>query len=59
VRVVLKAGPDRKAVEDAIRTTEFTGVTGTFKFDANGDTTNQAISAYKVTGGKWEQILKK
>ncbi len=59
VRAVLKAGPDRKAVEDAIRTTEFTGVTGTFKFDANGDTTNQAISAYKVTGGKWEQILKK
>ena len=59
VKAVLKTGPDRKKVEEAIRTMEFSGVTGTFKFDSNGDTTNQAISAYKVTAGKWEQILKK
>lgn len=59
VKAVLKTGPDRKKVEEAIRMTEFSGVTGTFRFDTNGDTTNQAISAYKVTGGKWEQILKK
>jgi branched-chain amino acid transport system substrate-binding protein len=54
---VLDAGTDRADVVKAIRTLSFDGVTGTTSFDANGDTTNQVISAYKVTGGEWKQIV--
>jgi branched-chain amino acid transport system substrate-binding protein len=56
VSVVLKAGPDKAAVAKAVREMRFEGVTGPFSFDKNGDTTNKAISAYKVVSGKWEQI---
>lgn len=56
VKAVLKAGPDREKVARAIRSTEFDGVTGRMTFDANGDTSNKAISAYKVVGGKWRPI---
>jgi hypothetical protein len=31
-------------------------VTGSTSFDANGDTTNRVISAYKVAGGAWKQL---
>jgi branched-chain amino acid transport system substrate-binding protein len=56
VKAVLKAGPDKAAVAKAVREMDFDGVSGAFSFDANGDTSNKAISAYKVVGGKWEQI---
>ncbi len=32
------------------QTKNFSGASGTFSFDANGDTTNRVISVYKVTG---------
>ena len=32
------------------QTKNFRGASGTFSFDANGDTTNRVISVYKVTG---------
>ncbi|PKQ19711.1 MAG: branched chain amino acid ABC transporter substrate-binding protein [Actinobacteria bacterium HGW-Actinobacteria-6] len=57
INAVLDAGTDRADVVKAIRTLSFDGVTGTTSFDANGDTTNQVISAYKVTGGEWKQIV--
>jgi len=54
---VLKSGAgDRAAVAAAIRGLTFEGVTGTTSFDANGDTTNKAISAYKVADGAWVQL---
>ncbi|MDO8963510.1 MAG: branched-chain amino acid ABC transporter substrate-binding protein [Coriobacteriia bacterium] len=54
---IIKAGTaDRVKVAEAIRAGSYDGVTGTTSFDANGDTTNKAISAYKVEGGKWAQI---
>jgi len=54
---VIKVGTgDRAKVAEAIRAITFDGVTGSVSFDANGDTTNKVISAYKVTGGKWVQI---
>lgn len=57
VQAVLEAGPDRAAVVDAVRNIVYDGVTGTTQFDENGDTLNQAISAYRVTGGAWEQMM--
>lgn len=56
MRAVLKAGTERGAVAKAIRSTPFDGVTGAGSFDANGDTSNKAISAYKVVKGEWQQI---
>lgn len=54
---VLKAkSMDRATIAAAIRAQSFEGVTGTTAFDANGDTTNKAISAYKVTDGSWAQV---
>jgi branched-chain amino acid transport system substrate-binding protein len=43
----------RDAVIAAVAATKTTGVTGEIAFDANGDTTNKAISLYTVSGGKW------
>ena len=58
IRGVLEAGSaDRGEVAKAIRAISYDGVTGTTAFDENGDTTNQAISAYKVTGGEWKQLV--
>ncbi|MDY0087593.1 MAG: branched-chain amino acid ABC transporter substrate-binding protein [Coriobacteriia bacterium] len=56
VKAVLQAGPERIAVIDAVRNAVHDGVTGTTEFDENGDTLNQAISAYRVTKGAWVQI---
>lgn len=55
VKAVLEAGTDRAAIAEAVRGGSFDGVTGVTEFDENGDTTNQAISWYKVTGGSWVQ----
>jgi branched-chain amino acid transport system substrate-binding protein len=56
INAVLKAGPDRAAVADAIRAGSIDGVTGTVAFDENGDNKQQVISAYRVEGGEWKQI---
>ncbi|MDI6843040.1 MAG: branched-chain amino acid ABC transporter substrate-binding protein [Anaerosomatales bacterium] len=57
IEAVLEAGPDRAAVAKAIRGLTYDGVTGTTSFDENGDTRNQVISAYRVEGGAWKQLL--
>jgi len=57
VQAVLEAGPERAGVVNAVRNIVYDGVTGTTQFDENGDTLNQAISAYRVTNGAWEQIM--
>jgi branched-chain amino acid transport system substrate-binding protein len=44
----------RDAIIAAVAATNTEGVTGAIAFDANGDTTNKAISLYVVKGGKWE-----
>lgn len=44
----------KKAVIAAVAASDFDGVTGKVQFDANGDTTNKAISVYVVDDtGKW------
>lgn len=54
---VLKAkSTDRATVAAAVRGISYEGVTGTTSFDANGDTTNKAISSYVVKGGEWVQV---
>jgi branched-chain amino acid transport system substrate-binding protein len=55
IKAAIEVGPDRAKVAAAIRGITLDGVTGKTSFDANGDTTNPAISVYKVTGGKWGQ----
>lgn len=57
IEAVLEAGADRAAVATAIRGLSYDGVTGTTSFDENGDTRNQVISAYRVEGGAWKQLL--
>ncbi|MBS3956345.1 MAG: branched-chain amino acid ABC transporter substrate-binding protein [Clostridiales bacterium] len=57
VNAVLQSSPDRAAVAEAIRAGSFDGVTGVIEFDENGDNKQQIISAYRVVGGAWEQIL--
>ena len=64
IKAVLKAAKDggldklttpsgRDAVIANVAAAKTTGVTGDIAFDANGDTTNKAISLYVVEGGKW------
>lgn len=43
----------REAVIAAVAATNMEGVTGAISFDDKGDTTNKAITTYKVTGGAW------
>lgn len=46
--------PDaRKAIIAAVAATNAEGVTGAISFDKNGDTTNKAITTYRVEGGVW------
>jgi len=40
-----------------VAATSIDGVTGKIAFDKNGDTTNKAITVYKVEGGKWVAAL--
>ena len=56
INAVVKAGPKRAAVMDAVRSGTLDGVTGVVSFDANGDNKQQVISEYKVTGGEWKQL---
>ena len=43
----------RDAIIAGVAATQTEGVTGAIAFDANGDTTNKAISLYTVADGKW------
>jgi len=43
----------KQAVIAAVAAFKGTGVTGEIAFDANGDTTNKAITLYTVKGGAW------
>lgn len=56
ISAVIEAGPDRAAVEKAVRNGTVDGVTGTIAFDKNGDNKVQVISAYQVANGEWKQI---
>ena len=50
----------RTAVINAVKNTSWDGVTGHQAFDSNGDTTNKAISIYKLaanTSGKPDWIF--
>ncbi len=47
---------DRLAVRAAVAATDYQGVLGRTRFDANGDTTNRWISIYQAKGGKWEFV---
>jgi len=49
--LILPAGRD--AIIANVAKTSTDGVTGKISFDANGDTTNKAITVYKVEGGKF------
>ncbi len=49
--VVSPAGRD--AIIAAVAKTDTEGVTGKISFDKNGDTTNKAITVYKIEGGKF------
>jgi branched-chain amino acid transport system substrate-binding protein len=53
--VVAPAG--REAVIANVAATTADGVTGKIAFDKNGDTTNKAITVYKVEAGKWVAAL--
>jgi branched-chain amino acid transport system substrate-binding protein len=54
-KVTTPAGKD--AVIAAVAATNTEGVTGAIAFDANGDTTNKAITTYQVTDGAWAPVL--
>lgn len=46
----------RQAVIDQIAKTDYNGVTGNTKFDANGDTTNKIISIYQLGSKDWDFV---
>ena len=48
----------RAAVIAAVAATNYEGITGAIAFDANGDTTNKAITLYVVKGGVWIPYVK-
>jgi branched-chain amino acid transport system substrate-binding protein len=45
--------PSRSQVIQALTTTQFQGVTGSWSFDGHGDATAPAISFYRVQHGSW------
>jgi branched-chain amino acid transport system substrate-binding protein len=53
-KVTSPAGRDE--VIKAVAAFNGEGVTGAISFDKNGDTTNKAITLYKVEGGKWVAV---
>lgn len=68
VRAVLKVAKEmgvdklgspagRDAIIAAVAATDFEGVTGQVKFDANGDTLNKAITVYRVEKGTWTPFI--
>ena len=54
-KVTSPAGRDE--IIKNVAATNLVGVTGPIAFDKNGDTTNKAITVYKVEGGKWIAAL--
>ena len=50
--------PDRRQVLDAVARSEYTGVTGTYSFDKNGDAIFPLMSVDRVVGGKWTYVSK-
>lgn len=54
-QVATPAGKD--AIIAAVAATNVEGVTGAIAFDANGDTTNKAITTYQVKGGAWTPVV--
>jgi len=53
--VTSPAGKD--AIIAAVAATNAEGVTGAIAFDANGDTTNKAITTYQVKSGAWAPVV--
>ncbi len=45
--------PTRPQVVNAVAHSQFTGVTGSYSFDANGDASSLLISIYRVQNGRW------
>ena len=45
--------PNRAQVLDAVAHIQFTGVTATYSFDANGDATAPLMEIYYVQNGAW------
>jgi branched-chain amino acid transport system substrate-binding protein len=50
--------PDRLQVLEAMTRLQFTGVTGTYSFDKNGDAISPLMSLRKVVSGKWTYMSK-
>jgi branched-chain amino acid transport system substrate-binding protein len=50
--------PNRRQVMDAVARIQFTGVTGTYSFDQNGDATSPLMSVYQVVNGTWVYLKK-
>jgi len=48
----------KKAIIAAVAAFKGVGITGDIAFDANGDTTNKAITLYTVKGGAWIPFVK-
>jgi branched-chain amino acid transport system substrate-binding protein len=48
--------PNRRQVLDAVAHIQFTGVTGTYSFDQNGDAVSPLMSVYQVVNGKWVHL---
>jgi len=53
----LQSPAARDAVIAAVAATDMDGVTGKVAFDANGDTTNKAITVYRVENGAWVPFI--
>ncbi len=58
--VALNGGalPNRREVLDAMQTITYTGLTGTYSFDKNGDALSPLMSIYQVHEGQWEYMQK-
>lgn len=50
--------PNRRQVLDAVARIQFTGVTGSYSFDSNGDANSPLMSLYQVVNGKWVYLNK-
>jgi branched-chain amino acid transport system substrate-binding protein len=50
--------PDRRQVLEAVARSQFTGVTGSYSFDKNGDAIFPLMSVYKVVSEKWTYLNK-
>jgi branched-chain amino acid transport system substrate-binding protein len=48
--------PTRQQVVDVLDHSHFTGVTGSYSFDSNGDALSPLMAIYAVQGGKWTYL---